>query len=65
MFWVPKEAHWAKLQANAKQPTIGKLIDDAMAAIEKDNPALKGVHPKDDGRASLDKQRLGELIVLE
>lgn len=64
VFWVPKEARWAKLQASAKQPTIGKLIDDAMAAIEKDNPSLKGVLPKDYGRASLDKQRLGELIDL-
>lgn len=58
VFWVPKVARRAKLQANAKQPTIGKLIDDAMAAIEKDNPSLKGVLPKDYGRASLDKQRL-------
>lgn len=64
VFWVPKVARWAKLQASAKQPTIGKLIDDAMAAIEKDNPSLKGVLPKDYGRASLDKQRLGELIDL-
>ncbi len=64
VFWVPKVARWAKLQASAKQPTIGKLIDDAMAAIEKDNPTLKGVLPKDYGRASLDKQRLGELIDL-
>src|SRR5690606_32134329 len=64
VFWVPKDARWAKLQANAKQPTIGKLIDDAMAAIEKDNTSLKGVLPKDYGRASLDKQRLGELIDL-
>ena len=64
VFWVPKRARWEKLQANAKQSTIGKLIDDAMAAIEKDNPSLKGVLPKDYGRASLDKQRLGELIDL-
>jgi type I restriction enzyme M protein len=64
IFWVPKDARWAKLQANAKQPTIGKTIDDAMAAIEKDNPSLKGVLPKDYGRVSLDKQRLGELIDL-
>ena len=64
VFWVPKDARWSKLQAAAKQPTIGKLIDDAMLAIEKDNPTLKGVLPKDYGRASLDKQRLGELIDL-
>ena len=64
VFWVPKKARWAHLQANAKQPTIGKLIDDAMVAIEKDNPSLKGVLAKDYGRASLDKQRLGELLDL-
>lgn len=64
VFWVPKVARWAVLQADAKQPTIGKSIDDAMAAIEKDNPTLRGVLPKDYGRASLDKQRLGELIDL-
>jgi type I restriction enzyme M protein len=34
VFWVPKEARWSHLQANAKQPSIGKLIDEAMAAIE-------------------------------
>jgi type I restriction enzyme M protein len=64
VFWVPKEARWPHLQANAKQPTIGKLIDDAMVAIEKDNPALKGVLPKDHARPSLDKHLLGELIDL-
>ncbi len=64
VFWVPKDARWAKLQAAAKQPTIGKLIDDAMVAIEKDNPTLKGVLPKDYARPSLDKTRLGELIDL-
>jgi type I restriction enzyme M protein len=64
VFWVPKEARWAYLQANAKQPTIGKLIDDAMVAIEDENPVLKGVLPKDYARPSLDKQRLGELIDL-
>jgi type I restriction enzyme M protein len=64
VFWVPKEARWAKLQEAAKQPTIGKLLDDAMVAIEKDNPALKGVLSKDYARPSLDKTRLGELIDL-
>src|SRR6266436_4739167 len=43
VFWVPKEARWTHLQANAKQPTIGKLIDDALVAIEASNPSLKGV----------------------
>jgi type I restriction enzyme M protein len=62
IFWVPKEARWPNLKANAKQPTIGKLIDDAMMAIEKENPKLKSVLPKDYSRPSLDKYRLGELI---
>ncbi len=64
VFWVPPEARWAHLQGNAKQPTIGKLVDDAMVAIERDNPPLKGVLPKDYARPALDKQRLGELIDL-
>jgi type I restriction enzyme M protein len=64
VFWVPKEARWPQLQANAKQPTIGKSIDDAMVLIEKENPALKGVLPKSYARPDLDKTRLGELIDL-
>ncbi len=64
IFWVPKEARWAHLKANAPQPTIGKLVDDAMAAIERDNPSLKGVLPKDYARPGLDKERLGQLINL-
>lgn len=63
-FWVPPEARWNYLQKNAKQPTVGNLIDDAMDAIERDNPSLKGVLPKIYGREGLDKQRLGELIDL-
>jgi len=64
VFWVPKEARWGYLQAKAKLPTIGKLVDDAMAFIERDNPVLKGVLPKNYARQDLDKQRLGELIDL-
>ncbi len=64
IFWVPKEARWTYLKANAPQPTIGKLADDAMTAIERDNPTLKGVLPKDYARPGLDKQRLGQLINL-
>jgi len=64
IFWVPKEARWPHLKANAKQPTIGQIVDDAMAAIERDNPSLKGVLPKDYARPGLDKQRLGQLIDL-
>ena len=64
VFWVPKEARWTHLQAKAKQPTIGGLIDQAMEATERDNLSLKGVLPKDYARPALDKQRLGELIDL-
>jgi type I restriction enzyme M protein len=64
IFWVPKEARWMHLKANAPQPTIGKLVDDAMTAIERDNQSLKAVLPKDYGRPGLDKQRLGQLINL-
>ena len=64
IFWVPREARWEMIQAQAKQPTIGRLLDDAMEAIERDNPGLKGVLPKDYARPALDKQRLGQLIAL-
>ena len=62
IFWVPREARWGHLKAQARQPTIGQLVDDAMAAIERDNPVLKDVLPKDYARPALDKQRLGQLI---
>jgi type I restriction enzyme M protein len=61
---VPKEARWSHLQANAKQSSIGTLIDDAMRTIEKDNESLKGVLPKDYARPALNKVMLGELIDL-
>src|ERR1051326_6684114 len=64
IFWVPKEARWQHLKASAPRPTIGTLVDDAMAAFERDNPSLKGVLPRDFGRAGLDKQRLGQIINL-
>jgi len=64
IFWVPPEARWAQLKHQAKQPTIGQLVDDAMAAIERDNPQLKGVLPKDYARPALDKTRLGQVIDL-
>jgi type I restriction enzyme M protein len=63
-FWVPKEARWGHLQANAKLPTIGKLVDDAMLAIEKSNASLKGVLPTNYAREALNKTMLGELIDL-
>ncbi len=64
VFWVPKEARWSFFKSNAKQPEIGKLIDDGMVAIERDNPTLKNILPKDFARPTLDKQKLGELIDL-
>lgn len=64
VFWVPPSARWSHLQANAKQPSIGKMIDEAMIAIEKDNENLKGVLPKDYARPALNAVMLGELIDL-
>lgn len=64
IFWVPKEARWSRLKASARQPTIGQIIDEAMIAIERDNPSLKDVLPKDYARPALDKQRLGQLVDL-
>lgn len=64
VFWVPKEARWDTLVASAKQANIGILIDEAMDAVERDNPSLKGVLPKNYAREALDKRRLGELIDL-
>ena len=64
IFWVPQEARWPQLQAQAHQPTIGRAVDDAMAAIERDNPALKDVLPKDYARPALDKARLGQVVDL-
>jgi hypothetical protein len=64
IFWVPPEARWPHLKAQARQSTIGKLVDDAMAGVERDNPVLKGVLPKDFARPALDKLRLGQLIDL-
>ena len=64
VFWVPPEARWSHLQDSAKLPGIGRLIDEAMLAIEKVNPTLKGVLPKDYGRPALNAVMLGELIDL-
>lgn len=64
VFWVPKNARWENIQNNAKKPEIGKIIDDAMAAIEKENKTLKGVLQKDYARPDLDKRMLGELVDL-
>lgn len=64
VFFVPVQARWKTLQDRAKQPTIGKDIDDAMDAVERDNPSIKGVLSKIYARPSLDKQKLGELVDL-
>lgn len=62
VFWIPPEARWDFLLAQAKQPEIGKLLDGAMDAIEAENPSLRGVLPKNFARPSLDVRRLGELV---
>jgi len=64
VFWVPRESRWSFIQAQAKQPTIGKLIDEAMDAIERENPGLKGVLPKIFAMPNLSKESLGKLIDL-
>ena len=62
IFWVPPEARWPILQSQARQPTIGRAVDHAMTAIERDNPSLKDVLPKDYARPALDKTRLGQVV---
>lgn len=64
VFWVPRDARWPHLMSKAKDPKIGIIIDDAMTAIETENPRLKSVLPKDYARPALDKFRLGQLIDL-
>ena len=64
IFWVPPAARWSTLQAQARQATIGQAVDDAMTAIEGDNPALKDVLPKEYARPALDKTRLGRVVDL-
>lgn len=64
VFYVPDKARWKKIQGKATLPTIGKDVDDAMDAIEKDNPSLRGVLPKVYAQEKLDKTSLGGLINL-
>ena len=64
VFFVPEIARWSYLQSKAKLPTIGKEVDNAMDAIEKDNPSLKDVLPKVFARGNLDPTNLGGLIDL-
>ena len=62
VFWVPPEARWANLQNQGKQPNVAALIDDAMHAIERDNPKLQGKLPRDYARRGISPERLGGLI---
>ena len=62
VFWVPREARWSHLQANATQTTIGKMLDDAMDLVEDENKSLKGVLPKIYAGPSLNHHMLGSLI---
>lgn len=64
VFWVPKGARWQDIQDRATTPEIGQIVDDAMRAIESENPTLEGVLPKNYARADLDKRLLGEVINL-
>ena len=64
VFWVPEDARWDTIQSRAKLPSIGGDIDRAMDVIEKENPSLRGVLPRNYGRDGLDKRRLGELVDL-
>ena len=64
VFFVPQNARWSYLRANAKKPEIGKFIDEAMELIEKENPSLKGVLPKVYSRGNIDPISLGGLIDL-
>ena len=62
VLWVSRQARWERLRAQARQPTIGQAVDDAMDAVEETNPALEDVLPKNYAMPALDKQRLGRLI---
>ena len=64
VFFVPQDARWSYLQSNARQPDIGKIVDAAMDAIEKENASLKGILPKGFARDNLDPASLGQLIDL-
>lgn len=64
VFWVPEPARWQTIQDSAKLPEIGEIIDNSMDLLEKENPSIRGVLPRNYGRADLDKRRLGELVDL-
>lgn len=64
VFWVPPQARWQHIQDRAKLPSVGQDIDAAMDLIEKENPSLRGVLPRNYAREGLDKGRLGKLVDL-
>lgn len=64
VFWVPEPARWQEIEASAKLPKVGQVIDEAMDLIEKENPSVRGVLPRNYGREGLDKGRLGQLVDL-
>lgn len=64
VFFVPKNARWSVISAAAHTPQVGTAIDDAMLAIEQENPRLKGILPKNFARPELDKRRLGDVVDL-
>lgn len=64
IFFVPTEARWSVIAENAHTPEIGKIIDGAMEAIERENKKLKGILPKTYARSEMDKRRLGEVVDL-
>ncbi len=64
VFYVPPAARWSAIATKAHDPSIGKVIDEAMHCIEKENKRLKGVLPKNYARPELDKRRLGEVVDL-
>src|SRR5690606_36996009 len=64
VFWVPQDARWDYIQARTRQPNIGQIVDAAMEAIERENPSLRGVLPKEYAKPDLDAGRLGNVIDL-
>ena len=64
VFWVPPESRWSNLRAQARQANIATLLDDAILAVERDNPNLKGKLPRDYARRGIPPEKLGGLIDL-
>ena len=64
VFWVPPESRWSNLRAQARQPNVATLLDDAILAVERDNPNLKGKLPRDYARRGIPSDKLGGLIDL-